>query len=188
MQDMTVNNPTTIPFMALHRVTGEPMEGARISIRREADKKWWNGSEWQADIAYNNMTFTTQGAHEFEMTFSEAGDYQLIYTDATGNMVNFSEMVTVYPDRRLEDDDLFAAIRGSGATYGTLTITTEDGTPVPDAGVWVTIDEQGTDYVTATLQTNSVGVVELWLDSGVTYYVWAQKDGKVFNNPYTVVW
>lgn len=71
-------------------------------------------------------------------------------------------------------------IVGPGASPCTLTITDDGtalGTPVADADVWLTSDAAGTNTVAGTLQTDSAGEVTFLLDPGVTYYVWAQKDG-----------
>jgi hypothetical protein len=66
---------------------------------------------------------------------------------------------------------------GPGASPNVLTIEV-GGIAVPDADVWITSDEAGTVVVAGTLQTNSEGKTTALLDSGVTYYVWMQKDGE----------
>lgn len=65
---------------------------------------------------------------------------------------------------------------GPGADPTTVRVIIA-GNPVADANVWVTSDAQGTITVAGTLQTNSQGKATFLLDSGVTYYLWAQKDG-----------
>ena len=67
---------------------------------------------------------------------------------------------------------------GPGASSNTMTINnTDTGLPVADADVWISTDAAGNNFVAGTLQTNSSGQVTFLLDSGVTYYLWAQKDG-----------
>lgn len=188
MQDMVANSPTTIPFTAINRLSGEYLIGARVSIREISSGLWWNGIGWQEEVAYNGMTHSISGAHSYTITFTTSGDYELIFTDETQAMVPFSEIVTVYPENRLGDNDLDSTLRGEGALRGTLTIQDASNTRVADAGVWVTTDGAGANVVAGTLYTNSSGQVDFWLDDGVTYYFWAQKDGSIFNNPYEVVW
>jgi len=185
MHDIVANVETSLPFMAIERRNGLFKTGARISIRRLSTNKWWNGgsSTWVDDIVYNSMTHIAKGSHEYLMTFPASGEYQLLYTDADELMINDSYTITVYPEERLEA----SVLRGEGATVGTITIL-EDSVPVADADVWVTSDEAGLNIVAGTLQSNSVGEVEFWLDEGVTYYIWGQKDGHNFDNPQEVVW
>jgi hypothetical protein len=72
---------------------------------------------------------------------------------------------------------------GPGATAVTYTLTNaNNGQPIADADIWVTTDAAGTNTV-ATGTTDSLGQVTFYLDSGVTYYVWRQKDGWNFDNP-----
>jgi len=84
--------------------------------------------------------------------------------------------------------DIQGTLRGSGASEGTVLITDTDDDPIADTDVWVTTDEAGENVVAGTLQTNSNGLVTFWLDAGVTYYVWCQKDGKNFSNPTEFEW
>lgn len=72
---------------------------------------------------------------------------------------------------------------GSGATEVTYTLTNAmTGLPIADADVWASTDVAGLNVV-AGGQTNALGQVTFWLDSGVTYYIWRQKDGFTFVNP-----
>lgn len=83
--------------------------------------------------------------------------------------------------------DPFAGVTtlGAGATAKTYTVT--DGTnPIADVDVWVTTDIAGNSVV-ASGKSNSSGQVVFYLDSGVTYYIWRQKDGYNFTNPDTEV-
>jgi hypothetical protein len=189
MQDIIVGVETSIPMMSLNRVTGDYKVGARISIKRLSTNKWWNGNSWEDDIAYLDMTHTGLGAHIYLMTFPAAGDYQLLFTHADGYMVNDSYIITVYPENRIEDSDLDSVLRGPGADEGSITLAVGVGlTPVADADVWISSDPDGLVIIAGTLQTNSDGKVTFWLDTGVTYYVWAQKDSKNFDNPAAIVW
>lgn len=67
---------------------------------------------------------------------------------------------------------------GSGADQCTMTINRTDGSPIPDADVWITSDSAGDHIVAGTLQTNSQGNVTFLLDNGVGYYLWMEKDGE----------
>lgn len=76
---------------------------------------------------------------------------------------------------------------GAGATAMTYTLTNSGtGLPIADADVWATTDILGANIV-ASGKTNALGQVTFWLDSGVTYYIWRQKDGFTFVNPDTEV-
>ena len=71
-------------------------------------------------------------------------------------------------------------LRGPGAYSVTIKLWANSPTntiPLADADVWITQDENGTNTIAGTLQTNSDGEVTFLLDNGVTYYAWAQKDG-----------
>jgi hypothetical protein len=73
-----------------------------------------------------------------------------------------------------------ASQSGAGASSCTMTITLTGlvgGTPVADADVWITSNSGGSTVVAGTKQTNSSGQCTFLLDAGVTYYLWAQKDG-----------
>lgn len=68
-------------------------------------------------------------------------------------------------------------LTGTGADSVTVTLT-DNSQPIADADVWITSDAVGAVVVAGTLQTNSQGQVTFLLDSGVTYYLWMQKDGQ----------
>lgn len=68
---------------------------------------------------------------------------------------------------------------GRGAITWTYTLTEADTTPIPDAEVWITTDEAGSEVV-ASGRTNASGVVTFYLDDGSTVYVWSQKTGVNF--------
>ncbi len=66
-----------------------------------------------------------------------------------------------------------------GGDAVTITITDPtSGNPIADADVWVTSTASRTTVVDGTYQTNSSGEVTFTLSNGVTYYLWAQKDGR----------
>lgn len=76
---------------------------------------------------------------------------------------------------------------GIGATEITYVLTDiASGLPIADADIWVTTDIAGTNTI-ASGQTDAAGEINFWFDSGVTYYVWRQKDGYNFENPDTEV-
>jgi hypothetical protein len=188
MQDVIEGVPTRIPWQALHTKTGENMTGAKVSIQNLDDETWWDGGNWVSDIAYNDMTYTAHGAHYYPVTFPDAGEYQIIFSNDDPEMLCFNYIQTVYPAARVVLDDIDGVLRGRGATEGTVTILDADDNPVADADVWVTSDVQGLLVIAGTLQSDSQGEVTFYLDTGTTYYIWAQKDGINFFNPNTVVW
>lgn len=65
---------------------------------------------------------------------------------------------------------------GPGADFVTITITA-GGNPVADADIWITTDEEGTNLIAGTVQTDSNGKFRFLLDHGAQYYLWMQKDG-----------
>lgn len=79
------------------------------------------------------------------------------------------------------------AVIGAGATATTITLTDSGGSPIADADVWITADAAGSNIVAGTRQTNSSGQAIFYLDFGITYYRWAQKDGITFSNPQSFV-
>ena len=78
--------------------------------------------------------------------------------------------------------DLISATAGPGASANTFTVRDSSGNPLSNAHVWVTIDLAGTTTVASGL-SNALGQVTFYLDAGVTYYVWKQKEGYDFINP-----
>ena len=76
---------------------------------------------------------------------------------------------------------------GTGADTVTVTLLDDDGLPVADADLWVSTDTGQANIVAGPVQTDSNGQVPLYLDAGVTYYRWAQKDGTNFDNPQSFV-
>lgn len=58
----------------------------------------------------------------------------------------------------------------------------DDKTPVPDAQVWVSRDEEGNASITETLITNADGVVTFMLRPGI-YYLWISHATINFQNP-----
>jgi hypothetical protein len=73
---------------------------------------------------------------------------------------------------------------GAGAITFTYTLTSSvDASPIPDANVWVTTDQDGNNIVASGV-TNVSGQATFYLDAG-TYYVWRQKSGWNFTNPDT---
>ena len=68
---------------------------------------------------------------------------------------------------------------GPGSTpYIPTILSGADFSPVSDCKVWISQDSAGVTVIAGTLITKSDGTtVPFMLDSGVTYYLWAQKDG-----------
>lgn len=74
------------------------------------------------------------------------------------------------------------AASGGGGTVGPgadpTTVRVRVGsTNIADADVWVTTDADGTSVVAGPLRTNSDGKATFMLDTGASYYLWAQKNG-----------
>jgi hypothetical protein len=75
---------------------------------------------------------------------------------------------------------------GAGAITFIYTLTSDvDGSPIPNADVWVTTDAAGLNVVAAGT-TDMAGQVTFYLDAG-NYYVFRQRDGFTFDNPDTEV-
>jgi hypothetical protein len=70
-----------------------------------------------------------------------------------------------------------ANVGNPGADPITITLTDDEDRPIADAGVWISSNAEGTWIVAGTLRTNSSGQVTFLLYGGLTYYLWAQKDG-----------
>jgi hypothetical protein len=114
-------------------------------------------------------------------------------------IVDAIKAVTDKLDDTLEDDDgtyrftenaLEEAPTGGAAGSGGITFTytltsSVDSSPIPDASVWVTTDQAGSNVV-ASGTTDASGQVVFYLDAA-TYYVWRQKSGWNFSNPDTEV-
>ena len=82
--------------------------------------------------------------------------------------------------------DSISATTGAGASANTFTVQDGSGNPLPNAHVWATTDLAGTTTVASAL-SNALGRVTFYLDAGVTYYIWKQKEGYDFTNPDTEV-
>lgn len=80
------------------------------------------------------------------------------------------------------------SIGGAGSSSGTITITNDQDVPIANASVWVTTDAIGANIVAGSLTTNALGKVTFYLETGITYYIWAHKSGVNFSNPQQVVW
>jgi hypothetical protein len=179
--------PTLISFQALHSATGAALTGAEVSIRKRATGEWWDGNSWETSVSYIPMTHILGGAHEYEMTYDDAGKYNVIFSNDNEYMIPFSYVQNVYLEERIVLSELLTLLRGGGAKGSYITAQI-DNVPVADADVWITTDPEGENIVAGTHQTDSNGNVQFWLDSGLTYYVWIQKDGCNFTNPTEVVW
>lgn len=116
----------------------------------------------------------------------------LLGVDEVGYEVQRSEVAAtisaVQRGTKLEtlDDKVDGAVAAigavvPGATPWTYALTLPDTTPIPDAHVWVTTDETGTNVVGSTT-TDNFGVARFYLDAGI-YYVWSQKSGYNFTCP-----
>lgn len=79
-------------------------------------------------------------------------------------------------------EDVVGGAAGAGAITFVYTLTSGvDAAAIPDALVWATSDQAGTN-VLASGTTNKDGQVTFYLDAG-TVYIWSHKDGWNFSNP-----
>ena len=137
----------------------------------------------QATTALANMT----GVYLYSYTGTAGLDLVALFhtTDTTVDSQDLysytSDLITTNIDAKISDTQTL----GVGATAKTYTVT--DGVnPIADVDVWVTSDIAGA-VVVASGKSDSSGEVVFYLDSGVTYYIWRQKDGYNFTNPDTEV-
>lgn len=65
---------------------------------------------------------------------------------------------------------------GPGSDQVTVTIS-DNGTPIDDCSVWISLDSAGLNVIAGTLVTNVLGQVVFLLNQGVVYYLWAEKSG-----------
>lgn len=84
---------------------------------------------------------------------------------------------SVITDQQVGEGESGGDTLGPGADPVTLTIRDQDANPIADADVWVTSDSDGTTVVAAG-QTDSAGEITFMLTDGLTYFLWAQKDGQ----------
>ena len=155
-----------------------------------------NGTVGAAD-ASSTLTHDHTGKYKYAAVdgddFDTLGEVVFSLNSGTNAMapVRFQVLPANVYDSLVSGSDLLdvnASQLGAGADTVTLTLKDEDtGLAVADADVWVTSDIAGTDVVAGTVQTDSAGETTLYLDAGVTYYRWAQKDGKNFENPQSFV-
>lgn len=69
-------------------------------------------------------------------------------------------------------------LRGPGDEFVSFDFV-DDGNAVADVSVWITLDSSGLNVVAGTLTSNGAGRVTFLLTAGATYYLWAEKVGKV---------
>ena len=67
---------------------------------------------------------------------------------------------------------------GPGSDQVTIEIL-DDGDPVENVSVWISSDADGLTVIAGTLTTDALGQVTFLLTDGATYYLWAQKSGKI---------
>lgn len=78
------------------------------------------------------------------------------------------------------------SVGGPLASANIYTVLDGDSNPIESVSVWVTTDVAGTNTIRSGT-TNSSGEVTFYLDAGITYYYWCQKDGYNFTNPDTEI-
>ncbi len=72
-----------------------------------------------------------------------------------------------------------AIIDGAGASEKTIVCKDGEGNPLGGASVWLTSDVAGTNVIAGKKYTNAAGEVTFMVTVGITYYVWAKKDGQI---------
>lgn len=138
-------------------------------------------------------TVVWDGTQHPTTEIDNCGAYARLYTLADLNtytyfvMAQYTGAVVLDTDYVMGAAGAEACTVGAGATAMTYTLTNSiTGLPIADADVWATTDIGGVNVV-AGGQTNALGQITFWLDSGVTYYIWRQKDGFIFTNPDTEI-
>lgn len=105
-----------------------------------------------------------------------SGDIQNIDVAVDYSQINSG--VWSYPNRTLTSFD------ADGAGYVPITITTKltNGDILPQVRVEVTPDTDKENLITAG-DTDQIGTVTFYLESGNSYYFWRYKNGYAFTNP-----
>ena len=114
-----------------------------------------------------------------------AGTYFVQLVSAAGAIVRYSDVSLTL------DPEVFPVVgagdggggggsdlMGPGSSQVTIRIK-DDGTGVENVSVWITSDSSGATVIAGTLTTDGAGEVTFLLTAGVTYYLWAQKSGKM---------
>jgi hypothetical protein len=175
-----------------------------VFLRKRSDGFIWRpGTGWvasctnaQAFVALTELAAQFAGVYAADVTgLEDAGWVDAVvidsgdtYSQVSGTGIGAAYVLDGVEVHPLSDAELTAAhgsgawtsdggVVGPGADPVTILIGTS-GSPVPDADVWITSDEEGENVVAGTSQTNSSGEVVFYLDYGSVYYLWAQKDGK----------
>lgn len=102
-----------------------------------------------------------------------AGSNLIIFSDSTHCTLGYAGY-----DNLVSKLDAAISIKGTGADQVTILIE-DDSIPEPGVSVWITSDSSGTNVIAGSLTTNSSGEVTFLLNNGSTYYLWAQKEGKI---------
>lgn len=132
----------------------------------------------------------TAGAVSFLRAAGNAYEYRIAYNsaDRPADGIAMYEVTdgtdTRYIPFSVDTATVGGGLAGPGSRLYTETITI-DSVPEQWVDVWVTTDDEGTNVIAGTLQTDVNGEVTFALDPG-TYYLWAQKDGLCFDNPKTI--
>ena len=71
-----------------------------------------------------------------------------------------------------------SSLLGPGDDDVTITIE-DDGNPVENVNVWISVDADGSDVIAGSLPTDGAGQITFLLTDGATYYLWAHKAGKI---------
>lgn len=155
------NRPITFTFPA----SGATLTGV-VSINNGADaavagalafyRTEENGKHWYT-LAYNAADRpASEGTARYKFSYGADDAYVTLVVSAAGGGSN----------------------SGPGSDQVTIQIK-DDGTGVENVSVWITSDSVGATVIAGTLTTDGAGEVMFLLTAGVTYYLWAQKSGKM---------
>lgn len=118
------------------------------------------------------------------------GFYTELIACTAANGFEIGRSYTIYIEATVDADTggisygftVVSSAIGAGAITFVYTLTsTVDGSPIPDADVWVSNDLAGANVITSG-RTDNFGQITFYLDAG-TYYVWREKAGWNFVNP-----
>jgi phage gp36-like protein len=121
----------------------------------------------------------------FETTVDEAlvGDYSWVVSAGETTTAIFGPGVValaddVGPYELTEDVTVNVSVVLSGPGSDQITIYVTDGSDeIPEAAVWVTSDELGSNVIAGPIYTSDQGEADFLLTDGDDYYVWIRKAG-----------
>lgn len=143
-------------------VDGLPFTGA-VVVYVTGD----GGTQVVGSVGAGACVHEGKGLHTYSPAQAETNYNHIAWTFEGAGAITVT--VQIYPE---------VSVLGSGNDSVTIEIE-DDGVPVPDVSVWITADAAGVVVVAGTLVTNATGEATFLLTAGVTYYLWANKSGKI---------